>query len=137
MLRRVVLVITFLTYVSSLTFSNERKASHVKMPHETLRRRLSSSSALYSSASLSVATDPAGKRGGESSLGVSTFNLAKSIIGAGVLSLPSGVAFFSDQPQALVPSVTIATVFGLVAAYCFSLIGKVCEEYNARTFQEV
>lgn len=38
------------------------------------------------------------KKGGDATISSSTFNLAKSIIGAGVLSLPSGVAFFSDKP---------------------------------------
>lgn len=64
--------------------------------------------------------------GGEASMSVSTFNLAKSIIGAGVLSLPSGVAFFADEPSALVPSVAICAVFGLMAAYTFSSIGNIC-----------
>ena len=37
-------------------------------------------------------------------MSTSTFNLAKNIIGAGVLSLPNGVAYFSDAPSALVPA---------------------------------
>ena len=42
--------------------------------------------------------------GGRASLTSSTFNLAKSIIGAGVLSLPSGIAYFSDSPAAIFPA---------------------------------
>ena len=75
-------------------------------------------------------------KGGEATIAVSTFNLAKSIIGAGVLSLPSGVAFFSSSPMALLPASAILTVMGLVAAYTFSLIGRACEQHNATTFQE-
>ena len=75
--------------------------------------------------------------GGEASVASSTFNLAKSIIGAGVLSLPSGVAFFADEASALVPSSVICAVFGLVAAYSFSLIGKICKERNSKSFQDV
>lgn len=62
------------------------------------------------------------KKGGEAGIATSTFNLAKSIIGAGVLSLPSGVAFFADEKAALIPSSIICIVFGLIAAYSFSLI---------------
>lgn len=75
--------------------------------------------------------------GGDASVASSTFNLAKSIIGAGVLSLPSGVAFFADESSALVPSSVICAVFGLVAAYSFSLIGKICKERNSKSFQDV
>jgi amino acid permease len=75
-------------------------------------------------------------KGGEATIATSTFNLAKSIIGAGVLSLPSGVAFFSDAPMALLPAIAICSVMGLVAGYTFSLIGKACEQHNATSFQE-
>ena len=65
-----------------------------------------------------------------------TFNIAKSIIGAGVLSLPSGVAFFADQPRALIPASIMTAVMGVVAAYSYSLIGKACEQHNTNSFQE-
>ena len=70
------------------------------------------------------------------SIAVSTFNLAKSIVGAGVLSLPSAVAFFSDDKLALIPSSIICAIFGFIAAYSFSLIGKACEQHKATSFQE-
>lgn len=74
--------------------------------------------------------------GGDSSIQTSIFNLAKSIIGAGVLSLPSGVAFFADQPKALIPASAACAIFGLAAAYSFSSVGKVCQETKAKSFQE-
>jgi len=74
--------------------------------------------------------------GGDASLQSSIFNLAKSIIGAGVLSLPNGVAVFASDPAALIPSSIICAVFGIAAAYSFSAIGKVCEETQSTTFQE-
>lgn len=74
--------------------------------------------------------------GGDSTIATSTFNLAKSIIGAGVLSLPSAVAFFSDDSKALIPSAIICTIFGFLAAYSFSLIGRTCELHKAKSFQE-
>jgi amino acid permease len=76
-------------------------------------------------------------KGGEATVASSTFNLAKSIIGAGVLSLPSGIAFFADQPAAVIPASIICAVMGLVAAYTFSLIGRACEQHNATSFQDV
>jgi amino acid permease len=66
----------------------------------------------------------------------STFNLAKSIIGAGVLSLPSSVAYFSDKPASLIPAGLISLTMGLVAAYSFSLIGKACDQHKADSFQD-
>lgn len=83
-----------------------------------------------------VTADGKEKKGGDATIATSTFNLAKSIIGAGVLSLPSGVAFFADQKAALVPSSIICVLFGLVAAYTFSLIGKVCKEHDSTSFQD-
>jgi hypothetical protein len=74
--------------------------------------------------------------GGQASLASSTFNLAKSIVGAGVLSLPAGVAFFSDSPSALLPASIICAVFGIVAAYSFSSIGRVCRDTKSHSFQE-
>lgn len=75
-------------------------------------------------------------KGGEATIATSTFNLAKSVIGAGVLSLPSGVAFLADEPSALIPAAICCTLFGIVAAYSFSTIGKVCKENDAKSFQE-
>eukprot|EP01035_Chromulina_nebulosa_P026613 gene26613-34860_t len=77
------------------------------------------------------------KKGGDATIATSTFNLAKSIIGAGVLSLPSGVAFYSDSPTALIPASIITIVMGLVSAYSFSIIGKACEQHSAESFQDV
>lgn len=70
-------------------------------------------------------------------MAATTFNIAKSIIGAGVLSLPSGVAFFADKPSALIPASIMTFVMGVVAAYSYSLIGKACSQHNAKSFQEV
>lgn len=75
-------------------------------------------------------------RGGDSSVATSTFNLAKSIIGCGVLSLPSGISFFSDAPGAILPASVICTVMGLMAAYTFSNIGRACEKHKVNNFQD-
>jgi len=73
---------------------------------------------------------------GKSTIAVSTFNLAKSVIGAGVLSLPSGVAFLADESSSLIPASIVCTIFGIVAAYSFSIIGKVCKETDSKSFME-
>jgi hypothetical protein len=84
----------------------------------------------------SVSELPAIKKGGDATISTSIFNLAKSVIGAGVLSLPSGVAFFADESSALLPSSIICAVFGLIAAYSFSSIGNICKDYDADSFQD-
>lgn len=83
-----------------------------------------------------TATAMAAASFGSSSLSSSTFNLAKTIIGAGILSLPSGVSSFSSTPQALGISTAILLFMGLVSAYGFSSIGKACGLSRATTFGE-
>ena len=85
---------------------------------------------------VAAAGNRAVKLGGDATVSSSSFNLAKSIIGAGVLALPSGVAFFSDSPAALIPAIIMLTVMGVAAGYTFSLIGKTCAEHNVSTFKE-
>ena len=65
----------------------------------------------------------------------STYNLTKSLIGAGLLSLPGGVAFVTDNPDALIPSSILCILFGLAAAYSFTVIGKVCGKHDCATLQ--
>lgn len=57
----------------------------------------------------------------------STFNLMKNILGAGVLSLPAGVAAFSNSQTALLPALALTATLGLTSGYCFATIGRLCE----------
>ena len=82
-------------------------------------------------------SEPANSMGGDATMAATTFNIAKSIVGAGVLSLPSGVAFFADKPSALIPASLMCTAMGLVSAYTYSLIGKACAQHNSSSFQDV
>lgn len=68
---------------------------------------------------------------------VSVFNLAKCLIGAGVLGLPGSIAYFSDMPNALFPASIITISLALFAIYTYSTIGKFCELTQSSTFQEV
>ena len=54
------------------------------------------------------------------SVAASTVNLVKSIVGAGVLALPAGVAAFSDAGPALWPATALITALGAASAYSFS-----------------
>jgi len=77
-----------------------------------------------------------GQSGGTATMSTEIFNLVKSIVGAGVLSLPAGIAAFGDAPSAVIPAVTLITVIGALSAYGFSLIGRVCAVTNASTYRE-
>ena len=80
----------------------------------------------------------------EESTLASTANLAKSIVGAGVLSLPSGAAKVFDAAEqggydhsfGIVSLLLLYAVFGCLNAGGFYLIGEVCERTGARTYQE-
>lgn len=62
-----------------------------------------------------------------------TFNLVKNLAGAGVLSLPSGVA----AGTGLVPAVVITTGLGLYSGWTFSKLGEMCARNMTLTFPEL
>lgn len=64
------------------------------------------------------------------------FNLVKAIVGVGVLSLPAGVATFGDAPSAFIPAAILITVIGILSAYGFALIGKVCAYTGAKSYRD-
>lgn len=72
-----------------------------------------------------------------SSVPQSAVNLAKNIAGAGMLSLPAGVAAFSGSPKALVPALAITALLGLLSAYTFVLIADVCQRTGETTYPGV
>lgn len=71
---------------------------------------------------------------GTADISTSIFNLAKVILGAGVLSLPSGIAAFSDSSDALLPATILLGFMGVVSAYSFSIIGKACKIHGVSSF---
>jgi len=73
---------------------------------------------------------------GSSDVPTSVFNLAKTILGAGVLSLPSGVAAFSDQKSGLVPASALLLAMGIISAYSFASIGRACRLHDTRGFSD-
>lgn len=64
------------------------------------------------------------------------FNLVKGIVGAGVLSLPAGIAAFSDAPGGIVPAVSLITLIGGLSAYGFALIGRCCAYTNTKSYRD-
>ncbi|CAJ1335357.1 unnamed protein product [Effrenium voratum] len=76
-------------------------------------------------------TKPASS-GEASSLTTSVLNLAKNIIGAGMLSLPVAL-----KGAGLAPYLLGIAVFGAVNAYSFFLLGWACEVSGAKSFGEL
>ena len=64
------------------------------------------------------------------------FNLVKNIVGAGVLSLPVGIAAFADAPSAVLPAVALIAIIGGLSGYGFALIGRVCAYTNTKSYRD-
>jgi len=74
--------------------------------------------------------------GGTASVPNLTFNLVKSIVGAGVLSLPYGVAAFGNAPSALIPAIALISVMGGLSGYTFGLIGRICQKTQTESYSD-
>ncbi|KAH8065600.1 hypothetical protein JL721_8153 [Aureococcus anophagefferens] len=77
-------------------------------------------------------------RGGasaKSSVPASTLNLAKNIVGSGVLALPAGVAAYSSARGASAPACLLIAALGAVSAYCFRLVGRACAATGTSTYR--
>ena len=64
------------------------------------------------------------------------FNLVKGIVGAGVLSLPAGIAAWADAPSAVLPAVALIATIGGLSGYGFALIGRVCAYTNTKSYRD-
>jgi len=73
---------------------------------------------------------------GTSTMSNHIFNLVKSIVGAGVLSLPAGIASFGNAPSAVIPATVLITIIGVLSGYSFSLIGRVCAYTGGKTYRD-
>jgi hypothetical protein len=82
--------------------------------------------------------------GGTATVPEEIFNLIKSIIGAGVLSLPAGIAVLASSASSgnrnhrilLSSSFLLIAVMGTISAYTFSLIARVCHMTNTTTYAD-
>lgn len=100
------------------------------------RRHISSPNIIAKKVSKSPSAVATATTGGSSDLSSSILNLAKTILGAGVLSLPSGIALFSDSKQATIPAIALLAFMGLASAYSFSSVGKACQLHGVGSFAE-
>lgn len=75
-------------------------------------------------------------QGGDATMSSLIFNLVKSIVGAGVLSLPAGISAFGNAPSAMFPAAFLISAIGGLSCYGFSLIGRVCAYTNATSYKE-
>lgn len=79
--------------------------------------------------------------GGELGDGTATipnevFNLVKGIVGSGVLSLPYGIAVYGNAPSAVLPATILIALMGVISAYTFGLIGRVCQATNTQSYSD-
>ena len=80
---------------------------------------------------------PALKEGGTASIPNLTTSLVKSIVGSGVLALPAGVATLGDSPTNVVmPAIFLIIAIGIMNAFMFSLIGRVCGMTGATGYRQ-
>ena len=80
-----------------------------------------------------AASPPPASTDDGASFTTTTFNICKAALGAGVLSLPSGVARMGDVPAALWPASALVIGLGVISAYTFSLTARVCDANDAET----
>jgi len=64
------------------------------------------------------------------------FNLVKGIVGAGVLSLPAGIAAFANAPSGVIPAISFISIIGLLSAYGFALIGRCCAYSGTKSYRD-
>jgi amino acid permease len=79
-----------------------------------------------SSAPSPAASSSSNKGDGTATVSQEIFNLVKSIVGAGVLAIPAGIAAFGNAPSAVFPAVALIIGIGCLSSYGFGLIGRVC-----------
>mmetsp|Transcript_15492 Transcript_15492/g.23043 ORF Transcript_15492/g.23043 Transcript_15492/m.23043 type:complete len:481 (-) Transcript_15492:737-2179(-) len=86
--------------------------------------------------SLGKLSEQANANGGTATIPDEIFNLVKSIVGAGVLSLPAGIAAFGNAPSALIPSSILIALMGAISAYTFLMIARVCKLTGATSYSD-
>lgn len=91
---------------------------------------------LNAAVDIPLTDETANNSGGNASITSSIVNLVKSIVGAGVLSLPAGIAAFGNAPSALIPASVLIALIGGLSGYGFSLIGRVCHYTGSTSYRE-
>ena len=104
-----------------------------KVPFAPLRMADNAEASVEEDSSSTSSTSSTG--GGTATIPNEIFNLVKSIVGAGVLSLPAGIAAFGNAPSAVLPAVALICIIGGFSAYGFSLIGRVCSFTGGQSYR--
>lgn len=130
MARAILLALTLAASASALSFPRPRLAPKLAgAPKLRTSVRVATAAVDEPEAPKAVAA-PAG------TVSTGTINLVKSIVGAGVLSLPAGVGAFADSKAAVLPAAAILTALGAASAYSFSVLGRVCAAYDVDTYKD-
>jgi len=108
---------------------------------KTCYPRTKTDQVLYMTSDAAAVSSEAEESGSNSNDGDATvtqliFNLVKGIVGAGVLSLPAGIAAFSNAPGGVIPAVSLIAIIGGLSAYTFALIGRCCAYTNTKSYRE-
>mmetsp|Transcript_66463 Transcript_66463/g.121124 ORF Transcript_66463/g.121124 Transcript_66463/m.121124 type:complete len:630 (+) Transcript_66463:54-1943(+) len=75
--------------------------------------------------------------GGTATVSSSIINLAKNIVGSGVLSLSAGIAAFSAAGAGVLPATALLFGLGAASAYSFALVARVGNEVGATSYADV
>mmetsp|Transcript_19860 Transcript_19860/g.29844 ORF Transcript_19860/g.29844 Transcript_19860/m.29844 type:complete len:465 (-) Transcript_19860:183-1577(-) len=129
---------SFTKLCTILVFLSSASAFGLRPTQSTLRQSYSSKDGLAASEISADLPRGGGKdeTGGSATIPSTVFNLVKSIAGAGVLSLPAGIAAFGNAPSALVPATILIALMGGVSAYTFALIGRLCSQTNTESYSD-
>ena len=76
--------------------------------------------------------------GVDQTIGQLTVNIANSVVGFAVLTLPSGMERLSDSGMTTMSALKLAcallVIFGAINAWTFALIGEACERTGAKSY---
>ena len=117
----------FLSFSGSLSTTSAFRPRHVVQAHVmgyTRRSRAERPSM--------VAAAPAPRGTSATSM---TVNLAKNIVGAGVLALAAGVSTFSSSSAAIVPALAVLLFLAAISGYTFSLIARLGAEVGTESYR--
>mmetsp|Transcript_9316 Transcript_9316/g.11550 ORF Transcript_9316/g.11550 Transcript_9316/m.11550 type:complete len:489 (-) Transcript_9316:83-1549(-) len=124
--------VSFCLSAPSSTTSMKRLTPPNRHKSDTAR----STTILLSSGGGEVVEDAPEKGDGTATIPNEVFNLVKSIVGAGVLSLPAGIAAFGNAPSVLIPATLLIAAIGSISAYTFSMIARVCAHTGATSYSD-
>jgi len=129
-----------LMIASGYSYNNIRNVNSLKsLSSSSLSiRKLSksSSSSLYMSSVIVDKKSQPLSNEGTSSMTISSLNLMKNCVGAGVFSLNSRVTSISPKPEILLPAAGLILLMAMWATYNFYMIGETCTITNSSTYGE-